>query len=98
VVGSFDGYVVGLTPPRSVSLGYFPPSSNYEQLEAFVKKFPMYKYQLYFASAACSAELERNVRTISIFETVDGDLLTPVDPADHKFLPIFISYKRFFGS
>ena len=59
--------VVWLTPPCSVGLGYFPPSSNFEKLEVFVKKFPIYKYQLYFASKGCVAELEKNVRTISIF-------------------------------
>lgn len=60
---SFSWVGDGLTPFCSVSLGYFPPSSNYEDLEVFVKKFPIYKYQLYFASTASCAELERNVRT-----------------------------------
>jgi hypothetical protein len=31
-----------------------------------VKKFPIYKYQLYFASKGCVAELEQNVRKTSI--------------------------------
>ena len=51
-----------------------------------MKKFPIYKYQLYFASSACSVELERNVRTIPIPETVDGGLLTLVGHSDREFL------------
>lgn len=89
--------VAGLTSPCSVSLGYFPPSSNYEKLEVFVKKFPIYKYQLYFSSTACIGELERNVRTIFTLETVDGRSFTPVNLADHEFLQIFVPYQRFFG-
>ena len=56
-----------------------------------MKKFPIYKYQLYFSSTACIGELERNVRTISIFEAVDGESFTQVTLADHKFLQIFVS-------
>ena len=98
VRGLFSGRIVGLTLPCSVSLGYFPPSSNYKQLEAFVKKFPTYEYQLYFASTACSGELERNVRTTPISETDDCALFTQVDPADHEFLQICVSYERLFWS
>ena len=50
----------------SVSIGYFPPSRSYEPLESLVKKFPTYKYQLYFSSPTCSMELERNVGTTSM--------------------------------
>jgi hypothetical protein len=98
VVDPFDRFVVGLTSLHSVSLGYFPPSSNYEQLGVFAKKFPIYRYQLYFASTTCSAELERNVRTVSMFETAKGSSLISADPADHEFLQIFVPYERFFGS
>lgn len=35
-----------------------------------MKKFPIYKYQLYFASKGCVAELENNVRKTSIFGRV----------------------------
>jgi len=63
-----------------------------------VKKFPIYKYQLYFASSACSVELERNVRTTSIPEAAYGDLFTPVNPSDREFLQICVSYGRFFGT
>lgn len=97
VSGWFFRWVLGLTP-GSVSLGYFPPSSNYERLEAFVKKFPIYKYQLYFASPACIVELDRNVHIVLIFETVHNDLLTPVNSAGHEFLQIFIPFERIFGS
>lgn len=63
-----------------------------------MRKFPIYKYQLYFASAACTAELERNVRTPSIPETADGDLFTPTGRIDRELLQIFVSYKRLFGT
>ena len=63
-----------------------------------MKKFPIYKYQLYFSSTACIAELERNVRTTSSFEAVDGESFTPANHADHEFLQIFLSHKRLFGS
>lgn len=90
--------VLGLIPPSSVSIGYFPPSSNYEQLEAFVKKFPIYKYQLYFSDPTCIAELDRNVRTIPIFKPVDDGLFTQVSSADHEFLQIFIPHECLFGT
>ena len=64
----------------------------------FVKKFPIYKYQLYFSSTACVGELERNVRTTSTFGTVGGGSLTPVNLADREFLQILVSYQRFFGT
>ncbi|KAF9645124.1 alpha/beta-hydrolase [Thelephora ganbajun] len=90
VVGSYNGFEVVLIPPSSVSLGYFPPSSNYEDLDVFVKRFPIYKYQLYFASTGSSAELERNVRTIPTLEMADGDRLTPANSLDRELLQIFI--------
>ena len=90
--------VAGLTPLRSVSLGYFPPSSNYEKLEVFVKKFPIYKYQLYFSSTTCIGELERNVRITSTFGAVGGGSFTPVNLADREFLQILVSYQRLFGT
>ena len=91
-------WVAGLTSPGSISLGYFPPSSNYEKMEVFVKKFPIYKYQLYFSSTACVRELERNVRTTSTPKAVGGGSFTPVNLADHEFLQIFVSYQRLFGA
>jgi len=98
VVGFVDEYIIGPTPPCSVSVGYFPPSANYERLEVFVKKFPIYRYQLYFSSTACSVELERNVCTTSIFEAVAGDPSKPVTPADREFLQILVSHERFCGT
>jgi soluble epoxide hydrolase/lipid-phosphate phosphatase len=62
VVVCFCGCVSNPFVCGSVSIGYFPPSQTYEPLEEFIKKFPIYKYQLYFGSPACTMELERNVR------------------------------------
>lgn len=62
-----------LTPSCSLSIGYFPPIPTYEPLEAYIKKFPIYKYQLYFGNPACTMELEKNVRTVSILEISGGD-------------------------
>ena len=64
----------------------------------FVKKFPIYKYQLYFATTACVGELEGNVRTSFTPETADGYLFTPMNRVDHELLQILVSYQRFFGA
>ena len=63
-----------------------------------MKKFPIYKYQLYFSSTVCIGELERNVRTACTLGAVAGGSFTPVNLADHEFLPIFVSYQRIFGT
>ena len=68
------------------------------QLEAFVKEFPIYKYQLYFASAGCTAELERNVRAASAPETADGDLFILTSRIDRGLLQIFVPYECLFGT